>query len=242
MVPSSSSTGVRRFFELESDRFDSIYGGRRSLREQAIDLFFHRVIRLRFARTLALLEPISGKRILDVGCGPGHYLLELAARGAREVVGVDFTPAMLERARQGAEERGVSARVQLVPGDFLDADLCGPFDAGLAIGYFEYLEEPLPHLRRLRDLVRGDLVVSFPKRHTLRTLPRAVRYRLRGCYLRFFTAAEIRRLAAAAGLENVAVQSVSRDYLLHAQTAGAATRDAAPARDAAPTRGGKESS
>ena len=216
----SPPTGVRHFFGLESARFDSIYGGRRSVRERMIDLFFHRTIHLRFARTMDLLSPIEGKRILDAGCGPGHYLIGLAAQGAREVVGVDFVPAMLERARSAAEAHGMTGRVRLVPGDFLAADLAGPFDAGIAIGFFEYLEDPLPHLRRLGELVRGDLVVSFPKRFTLRTLPRAIRYRMRACYLRFFTAGEIRRLAAAAGLRDLAIHSVSRDYLLHARTPG----------------------
>jgi SAM-dependent methyltransferase len=213
----SPSTGVRSFFELESARFDSIYGGRRSLRERAIDLFFHRVIYLRFARTLALLSPIENKRILDAGCGPGHYLIELAARGARKVVGVDFAPTMIERARLAADARGIGGRVELVHGDFLSADLSGPFDAGVAIGFFEYLKDPVPYLRRLAELVRGDLVVSFPKRFTLRTLPRALRYRRRGCYLRFFTTGEIRRLAAASDIQDFSIHSVSRDYLFHAR-------------------------
>jgi cyclopropane fatty-acyl-phospholipid synthase-like methyltransferase len=215
----SPSTGVRHFFVAESARFDSIYGGSRSIRERMIDLFFHRTIYLRFARTLDLLSPIEGKRILDAGCGPGHYLLELAARGAREVVGVDFVPEMLGRARTAAEARGMTDQVRLIAGDFLATDLTGPFDAGIAIGFFEYLRDPLPYLRRLSELVRGDLVISFPKRFTLRTLPRAIRYRMRSCYLRFFTAGEIRRLAASAGLRDVTVYSVSRDYLLHARTA-----------------------
>ena len=98
------------------------------------------------------------------------------------------------------------------------ADLAAPFDAAVAIGYCEYLADPVAHLARMKALVTGDLVVSFPKRYTLRTLPRALRYQLRGCYLRFFTAGEIRRLADQAGLRVIAVHSVSRDYLLHART------------------------
>jgi cyclopropane fatty-acyl-phospholipid synthase-like methyltransferase len=176
------------------------------------------VIRLRFERALAILAPLNGKRVLDVGCGPGRYAIEFARRGAREVVGVDFAPAMLELAREAAAAEGMGDRARFVAGDFLAAELEGPFDAAVAIGYCEYLPDPVAHLARMRDLVAGDLVVSFPKRYTLRTLPRALRYRLRGCYLRFFAAGEIRRLASAAGLRVIAVHSVSRDYLLHART------------------------
>lgn len=46
------------------------------------------------------------ERVLDVGCGPGHTSLALAS-GAREVVGVDLTAAMLDQARRLARERGV---------------------------------------------------------------------------------------------------------------------------------------
>jgi SAM-dependent methyltransferase len=60
---------------------------------------------LRHQRRLFLqrfLEPleISDKRVLEVGCGPGGNLAELRRRGqARELVGADISPAMLELAR-----------------------------------------------------------------------------------------------------------------------------------------------
>ncbi len=38
-------------------------------------------------------------RILDVGCGTGNYSMELSRRG-HKVVGIDFSPSMLNRAQQ----------------------------------------------------------------------------------------------------------------------------------------------
>ena len=46
-------------------------------------------------------------RILDVACGPGAVAAALAGR-AREVVGLDATPAMLEQARMHCEKAGLS--------------------------------------------------------------------------------------------------------------------------------------
>lgn len=46
-----------------------------------------------------------GDRVLDIGCGPG-FLLGEVAREAMQVVGVDLTPAMLAEARQRLEEKG----------------------------------------------------------------------------------------------------------------------------------------
>jgi cyclopropane fatty-acyl-phospholipid synthase-like methyltransferase len=218
MSAQAPQNGVRTFFRAEAERFDSIYGGPRTLTERLIDRLFHRVIRLRYERTMALLGDVTDRRVLDVGCGPGHYLVELAARGAREAVGVDFTEEMLELARAAAALRGVRDQCRFVRGDFLDVPLTGPFDACVAIGYFEYLAEPLAHMQRMTELTRGSVIASFPKRYTLRTLPRAIRYRSRGCFLRFFTATEVRRLAERAGLESIEVHSVSRDFVLHGTT------------------------
>lgn len=56
------------------------------------------------AQVARLLGDVRGRRIADVGCGTGRHALALAAAGAH-VTAVDFSPRMLERARQkpGAE-------------------------------------------------------------------------------------------------------------------------------------------
>jgi len=48
---------------------------------------------------MALLAPAPGERILDAGCGTGQIAAEIARAGA-SVVGVDNSPAMVERARR----------------------------------------------------------------------------------------------------------------------------------------------
>jgi ubiquinone/menaquinone biosynthesis C-methylase UbiE len=51
-------------------------------------------------RTLpALLPEIADTNVLDVGCGTGRWLSRLEALSPRSLVGVDCSPAMLERAR-----------------------------------------------------------------------------------------------------------------------------------------------
>ena len=47
---------------------------------------------------LSLLPPVSGRRVIDAGCGSGRYVQLLTALGAR-VVGIDTSEAMLARAR-----------------------------------------------------------------------------------------------------------------------------------------------
>lgn len=52
-----------------------------------------------FVSALTRLSPLSGGRILDLGCGAGRYLQALARRAA-EPIGLDFSWPLLERARE----------------------------------------------------------------------------------------------------------------------------------------------
>jgi trans-aconitate 2-methyltransferase len=67
--------------------------------------------RLPFDDLVALLRPMAAPRILDLGCGTGELTRELHERtGARETLGLDSSPAMLERAAAHAG-RGLSFRL-----------------------------------------------------------------------------------------------------------------------------------
>ena len=48
---------------------------------------------------LSVLEPKAGESILDLGCGTGHLAQAIAESGA-QVVGIDASPEMVERARK----------------------------------------------------------------------------------------------------------------------------------------------
>jgi SAM-dependent methyltransferase len=52
-------------------------------------------------------RPASDDRLLDVACGPGLVVCAFAPH-VREATGIDVTPAMLERARKLAAEKGLT--------------------------------------------------------------------------------------------------------------------------------------
>lgn len=86
-------------------------------------------------RELALAAPL---RILDVPCGTGRHSLELARRGHR-VTGVDFNPAVLDRARKHAAEAGLD--VDFRRGDMRELDFEAAFERAIchwgSFGYFD---------------------------------------------------------------------------------------------------------
>jgi SAM-dependent methyltransferase len=66
----------------------------------------------------ALLGDLSGKLVIDLGCGTGRYSLLLAERGAR-VIGIDISAAMLRIARSKAAAQGL-------PLELRQADILAP--------------------------------------------------------------------------------------------------------------------
>jgi SAM-dependent methyltransferase len=72
------------------------------------------------------LEDVSGRAVLDICCGTGELSAALAGRGAR-ITGIDFVPAMVERAAakvaEGSFAAGDAEALDL-PDDIFDAAVC----------------------------------------------------------------------------------------------------------------------
>jgi magnesium-protoporphyrin O-methyltransferase len=69
---------------------------------------------------------LTGKRLLDAGCGPGVLSIEAARRGA-DVVAVDLAGSLLDVARTRLPDDIDPAKIDFRVGDMLDANL-GTFD------------------------------------------------------------------------------------------------------------------
>ncbi len=68
------------------------------------------------------LQDISGKEILDMGCGEGELGTQLAKLGAR-VTGVDISPELIQVAKRRAELDGVRERTQFLVCNILESPL-----------------------------------------------------------------------------------------------------------------------
>jgi magnesium-protoporphyrin O-methyltransferase len=68
-------------------------------------------------------QGVSGRTVLDVGCGIGDLAIEAVAAGATSATGYDLSPKAIERARALAETRGVGDRTTFEVGDGSQVEL-----------------------------------------------------------------------------------------------------------------------
>jgi SAM-dependent methyltransferase len=160
MTTSTDSTGrVREHFRKKAFSFDHLYDEDHALqRALRPGLFNRREFALEVAREY------EAPRVLDVGGGSARIGEPFLDQGASRYVDVDLSDTMLELARARLARFGED-KVTLIQGDFLSADIPGPFDVALALGYFDYIADAPAHVRRISELLApgGSVVASFPR-------------------------------------------------------------------------------
>ena len=115
---------------------------------------------------LELVDVGQDACILDLCCGQGRHLLELARRGFTSLYGVDRSHYLISRAKRVARQRGLVATFR--EGDARKLRLReNTFDlvylAGNSFGYFESAEDDIAVLAELRRLLKpaGQLLIDF---------------------------------------------------------------------------------
>jgi 2-polyprenyl-3-methyl-5-hydroxy-6-metoxy-1,4-benzoquinol methylase len=169
-------------------------------------------MRLRFEYAIHGCQPIEGKSVVDIGCGPGHYSVRLAKMGAKSTTGLDFAPGMIEIAKANAEHTGVDSRCEFVYGDFLSYSFHRTFDYAIVMGFMDYVEEPAKVIDKVLAITTGKAFFSFPADGGILAWQRKQRYKNR-CKLFLYTAEELKRLFAERKCR-VEIQKISRDFFV----------------------------
>lgn len=113
---------------------------------------------------------LSGRRVLDAGCGTGTVAVELARRGA-EVIAVDLSPTLIELAHERKPADLGPGRIEFVVGDLLDPSY-GRFDHVLAMDSLIHYraEDALRVIAGLAARTDGSMVLTFAPRTALLAL------------------------------------------------------------------------
>lgn len=112
-------------------------------------------------RAMAALDPRPGERVLDVGCGAGQTVMQLAAAvgPAGAVVGIDIAPRLLAIAR---ERTAGLANVGFALGDAQTSPLeAGGFDAVFSRFGVMAFADPVAAFGNLRQALRAGGRLAF---------------------------------------------------------------------------------
>jgi len=202
----------RAFWNSEADAFQRIYTHRKSWFANTLDQIFRKDMYERFVFTIEHCEPIKGRTFLDVGCGNALYSLELARKGAAKVVGIDISEVMIGLCKKSAENENLNDRCTFIQTDLLDYKPEATFDVSFGIGLFDYISDPLPVLKRMREVSTDKAIMAFPRLWTWRAPVRKVRLARKGCDVFFYSKAKIEKLLRDAGFSRSEIVRVGKLY------------------------------
>ncbi len=206
--------GAIDYFHRRIKDFDDIYREDR----RGIGAFLNRTIRasvrIRFELAFKTLGDLKGRTVLDIGCGSGRYMFEAIRRGASGAVGLDAAAGALDMARKLGAEAGVSELLEFHQTDFLDYKSDKKYDVVFAVGYFDYIFDAIPHLRKMIEHSDGVIYASFPKFWSLLSAIRKVRLALNGCPVKYYTKGGIEKIVREAGCRDFEIKSIFRDNIL----------------------------
>jgi 2-polyprenyl-3-methyl-5-hydroxy-6-metoxy-1,4-benzoquinol methylase len=213
-----NSERTSRFFDGYARDFDAIYGTKNTLVNRVVNRLFRECMRMRYELTLEGCAPIEGASVLDIGCGPGHYSVALARKGAGDVLGVDFADGMIDIAKKHAGSAAVDKTCRFQRADFMTQDFGQKFDYSILMGFMDYMENPKAVVRRALSLSRRKAFFSFPLDGGVIALQRKIRYRFR-CDLFLYTEAQVRALFDGEACSRIDTKRIERDLFVTAHVA-----------------------
>ena len=108
-----------------------------------------------------LPDDLTGKRLLDAGCGTGTFAIEAARRGA-QVLAIDVSPSLIKIARERSEGQAPEGSIIHEVGDMLDGKF-GIFDYVVAMDSLIHYhpDDMVRSLASLAPRIRRSMLMTF---------------------------------------------------------------------------------
>lgn len=117
----------------------------------------------KWSRLAGAIRPLTGRRILDVGCGNGYHCWRAAGAGAKLVIGIDPTQLYLAQFLAVRHFLGDHWPVHLLPVGIeqIPTELRA-FDTVFSMGVLYHRRSPIDHLLELSGCLKpgGELVLE----------------------------------------------------------------------------------
>jgi 2-polyprenyl-3-methyl-5-hydroxy-6-metoxy-1,4-benzoquinol methylase len=204
---------ISDFFDSYAEGFNAIYGTGNTMINRLINRFFRKSMKLRYLKTIKGCTPIEGKRVIDIGCGPGHFGITLARKGAHLVRGIDFAQGMIGLAKKNAKKHGVENRCDFVLGDFLQYPMNEKYDFSILMGFMDYIENPGKVIDKVVSITQRKAFFSFPSGTGFLAWQRKTRYKKK-CNLYLYNRNQLKALFKHVECKEVKIEKISRDFFV----------------------------
>jgi 2-polyprenyl-6-hydroxyphenyl methylase/3-demethylubiquinone-9 3-methyltransferase len=164
------------------------------------------------------LAGVSGKQVLDVGCGGGILSESMAARGAR-VTGIDLGEKPLGVAKLHLLESGLDVDYRAIAAEEFAIERPGSFDVVTCMEMLEHVPDPARTVAACAALAKPGAHLFFS---TLNRNPKSFLFAIIGAeyvlkllpkgthdYAKFITPAELARMCRQAGLDPAGVTGMT---------------------------------
>ncbi len=178
----------------------------------------HDINPLRLEWISRLSGGLSGKRVVDVGCGGGILSESLALAGA-QVTGIDLAEKPLKVAKLHQLESGVQVDYRLIAAEDLAAAEPESFDVVTCMEMLEHVPDPVSVMSACRRMAKPDGWVFFS---TLNRNPKSYLFAIVGAeyvlnmlpkgthdWSKFIKPHELASFARQAGLESVELMGMT---------------------------------
>jgi 2-polyprenyl-3-methyl-5-hydroxy-6-metoxy-1,4-benzoquinol methylase len=209
----SDISKVRDYFIRSADSFDLLYSEERMNRiMRYINRKFRNDIYERFLLTLTHLKNNNLRSVLDVGCGSGRYEVAISQLNVEKIIGRDVSPKMIDLAGNYIKSfKETSKKVEFICCDFSDFISDDKFDIVIAMGFFDYVKDPILFLKKMKDLSNQSVVASFPSISFYRTPIRQLRYYFKNCPVYFYSKNQIVHICKETGFSSCEVIKIKGD-------------------------------
>ena len=166
--------------------------------------------------------PLSGKKVIDVGCGGGILAESMAKKGA-DVTGIDLSEKALNVADLHSLESGLTIRYQHIAAENMAAREPATFDVVTCMEMLEHVPDPASIVQACAQLAKPGGRVFFS---TLNRNPKSYLYAVLGAeyllqmlpkgthdYAKFIKPAELAAAIRQSGLELQSLRGMSYNPL-----------------------------
>ena len=197
---------VKSYFEDIAQEFDNIYDNEGTAITKITNKLFRKSLYERMPISLEECGDIKNKTIIDIGCGSGRLCYILAKENALKVTGVDYSQQMIDIAKDFVSKKGFQEKVELKCIDFFTKfETDNLFDISIALGVFDYIQNPKKFLLKMKSVTQEKIIASYPAKYAFQAPIRRVWLYSRKCPVFFYTESQLQNLYEELGLKEIKI-------------------------------------